>query len=503
MQQEFDVIVAGAGGSGLAAAYSAAQHGGKVLVLEKRSQPGGTTGIAVGSFTAAGTSLQREANIEDDVLSHAEDAAKFAPPEIEARNNAQLRAHFLRHAAETFQWIRDLGLGFVGPSPEPPNRTPRMHNVVGGAKAYVAALQLALQRAGGTLVCDAAVQSLIREGDRVTGVEVRIDNQLRQFRARRGVVLAAGDYSNNSDLVAEHKGEMFRHIEGVNPYADGDGHILAREAGAELVNMDVAYGPELRFIPSSKKPFQQWLPAAGWRARMAGAVARRLPTWIMQAMVKRLLVTWQHPEDSLLSDGAILVNCDGKRFVDETSSPTREIAVAAQPEKIAHILLDGRLVERYSSWPHFISTAPDIAYAYVADYQRLRSDVTVAGRSLADVAARRGLEPQTLRQTVDEYNLVAEGERSDPFGRKGAKRLGDGGPWVLLGPLKAYFTTTEGGASVNERLQMLDRARQPIPGLYAAGQNGLSGMVLWGHGLHIAWALTSGRLAGQYAMQDR
>ena len=96
MQQEFDVIVAGAGGSGLAAAYSAAQHGGKVLVLEKRSQPGGTTGIAVGSFTAAGTSLQREANIEDDVLSHAEDAAKFPPPEIEARNNAPLRAHFLR-----------------------------------------------------------------------------------------------------------------------------------------------------------------------------------------------------------------------------------------------------------------------------------------------------------------------------------------------------------------------------------------------------------------------
>ena len=46
MQQDFDVIVAGAGGSGLAAAYSAAQHGGKVLVLEKRSQPGGTTGIA-------------------------------------------------------------------------------------------------------------------------------------------------------------------------------------------------------------------------------------------------------------------------------------------------------------------------------------------------------------------------------------------------------------------------------------------------------------------------
>ena len=56
MSQTFDVIVIGAGGSGLAAACSAAQRGGRVLVLEKQPQPGGTTGIAVGSFTAAGFS---------------------------------------------------------------------------------------------------------------------------------------------------------------------------------------------------------------------------------------------------------------------------------------------------------------------------------------------------------------------------------------------------------------------------------------------------------------
>ena len=64
---------------------------------------------------------------------------------------------------------------------------------------------------------------------------------------------------------------------------------------------------------------------------------------------------------------------------------------------------------------------------------------------------------------------------------------------MLLGPVKAYFTTTEGGAAINQRLQVLDQQDQPIPGLYAAG---LGGMVLWSHGLHIAWAMTSGRLAG-------
>ncbi len=55
---------------------------------------------------------------------------------------------------------------------------------------------------------------------------------------------------------------------------------------------------------------------------------------------------------------------------------------------------------------------------------------------------------------------------------------------------------------VNELMQVLDKDGQAIPGLYAVGQNGLGGMILWGHGLHIAWAMTSGRLAGTALMQE-
>jgi len=68
---------------------------------------------------------------------------------------------------------------------------------------------------------------------------------------------------------------------------------------------------------------------------------------------------------------------------------------------------------------------------------------------------------------------------------------------VLLGPCRAYFTTTEGGAAIDQSLRVLDAAGAPIPGLYAVGQNGLGGQILWGHGLHIGWALTSGRLVGK------
>ncbi|HJN10428.1 MAG: FAD-dependent oxidoreductase [Pirellulaceae bacterium] len=502
MPDQFDVIVVGAGGSGLAAGISAAQNGGRVLVLERQPQPGGTTGIAVGSLTAAGTSLQRDASIDDDAASHAEDASKFAPPQTEARNNDAMRRYFLSEAATTFQWVRDMGLSFVGPSPEPPNRVPRMHNVVAGAKAYIATMQMELSRLGGTLVCRAGVNRLLQRNGRVAGVEATVDGNPTELLATRGVILAAGDYANHSDTIAQHKGSQFSGIEGINPFALGDGHRLAQSVGAELRNMDVTYGPELRFVPSSRRPFQQWLPTQGVSARIVGAVARRLPGWAMRHFVKRLLVTWQHPETAMFDDGAILLNRDGARFVDETHWPEREIAVADQPDKVAFMLLDERMIRRYSAWPHFISTAPDIAYAYTQDYRRLRPDVTADGADLSRLLVARGLDPERTEQAIASFNRCAVEQRSDEFGRVVNCDPLAGGRWMLLGPLKAYFTTTEGGAMVDRNLHVLDQNEAVIPGLYAVGQNGLSGMILWGHGLHISWALTSGRLAGEAIMRN-
>jgi fumarate reductase flavoprotein subunit len=213
----------------------------------------------------------------------------------------------------------------------------------------------------------------------------------------------------------------------------------------------------------------------------------------MQWMIKQMLVTWQHPGDALFADGAVLINRNGERFCDETISPEREIAVARQPGKEAYILLDARLAHRYSAWPHFISTAPEIAYAYVPDYLRLRSDVAIERETLKALASARGLPIDRLMSTVralgwDQVGLDAS--------ENGSVRSG-GTMFILLGPVRSYFTNAEGGVAVDTSLRVLDAAGKPIPGLYAAGQTGLGGMVLWAHGLHIAWAMTSGRLVGQ------
>ena len=120
-------------------------------------------------------------------------------------------------------------------------------------------------------------------------------------------------------------------------------------------------------------------------------------------------------------------------------------------------------------------------------YLKLRPDVAVQTETLEQLAQKRNFPTNTLKQTVTDSQTEKQFQGIPPL---------TSGPWVLLGPTKAYFTTTEGGAAINKQFQVLDQTSNPIPGLFAVGQNGLGGMILWGHGLHICWAMTSGRLAG-------
>jgi len=70
-------------------------------------------------------------------------------------------------------------------------------------------------------------------------------------------------------------------------------------------------------------------------------------------------------------------------------------------------------------------------------------------------------------------------------------------------PGQSLFHTTEGGAAIDQQFRVLDLTEEPICGLYAVDQNGLGGMILRGHVLLIAWALTSGRMAGLQVIHSR
>jgi len=499
---QFDVVVVGGGGAGLAAGLEASRRGANVMLLEKSEFLGGTTGISVGSFTAAGTLLQKAARIEDKPEWHNEDMRTFAG-DRETMNDWERRDWFAQRAGETLDWLRDLGLEFHGPTPEPPNRVPRMHNVVPNAKIYVAVLHRELLRHGVSVQVQSRVQRLLRnDTGTVVGVEYdKPDGTLHRLEASSGVVLATGDYTNGGLIKNEFLPREVASIEGINPYATGDGHRMAREVGATLVNMNLIYGPELRFVAPPRPPFAQLLPGNPVLARLLALGLRWVPKFVFQRMIKGLLVTWQHPERTLFDHGAILVNVHGNRFCNETDQP--ELSIPLQERKIGYILLDQTLAHRFSAWPYYISTAPDIAYAYLPDYQRLRPDLCTKAKSLADLARRIKIPSESLVQTVRAYNDAVAGGRGDSFGRKTLGCRLSAAPFHALGPVKSMIVNADGGLCVNTRMEVLDPSGNAIPGLYAAGSVGIGGLVLWGHGLHIAWAFTSGREAGRRAALRR
>jgi fumarate reductase flavoprotein subunit len=495
-----DVVVVGGGGAGLAAAASAAERGARVLLLEKNAALGGTTGISVGSFTAACTSLQRAAGITDDPGDHNEDIGKFRPA-LEPRNDFARRRFLTENAGAAFEWVRSMGLSFQGPSPEPPNRQPRMHNVIPNSKAYIAAFHRRCLQLRVDVRTGAIATALLRDpGGRVGGVRFTQRGEEHTAEAACGVVLACGDYANSYEVKRRYLPEEVARIEGVNPTATGEGHLLGIEVGAAVRNMDVLYGPELRFITPPGKPFAQLLPAGPRLARLIARMLPLVPRRLLAAYVKRLLVTWTHPEDKLFAAGAIIVNRDGRRFCNELDRPY--LTFFDQPERVGYLVLDAKVATEFSAWPNYISTAPDIAYAYLADYKRLRPDIYREGQTVGDLAGAAGLPPEALRDTVASVQRCHhEGPAgADPFGRTDFAAPFTPGPYVALGPAKAFIVMTEGGLVTDEGLRVLAaETGQPIPGLYAAGCNGMGGMVLMGHGLHIAWAFTSGRLAGLHA----
>ena len=260
--ESFEVVVIGGGAAGLAAGLAAADHGRSVVLLEKNPQLGGSTALAIGSMAAAGTSVQRDKGIDDSPEAYLADLAKVTPA-MEPRNNMALRKILAAEAAGSIERLRQLGISFYGPSPDAHYPVPRMHIIVPGTKACIAKLKKVALRRGCRIETQRQVKQLIREGrGRVTGVVVfnHVSRQTERIQARRGVILACGDYSSSPDIKKRFLADGFAGIDGINVTSTGDGHRLGMEAGAAVVNMDLFHGPELRFIPGERQDPQGPFP---------------------------------------------------------------------------------------------------------------------------------------------------------------------------------------------------------------------------------------------------
>ncbi len=466
---ETDVLVVGGGGSGLAAAVGAAEAGAKVTLLEKNPALGGSTAWSVGSITATGTAHQRAKGIEDDPAAHFEDLGKLAGP-LANRDNLALRRLLVENAPETVRWLRAMGVEFIGPLEEPPHRKPRMHVVLPNSRAYIHRLSRRARALGVEIRLGARATRIVVDEGAAVGVEAVAGGRAILFRARRGVVLAGGDYSGDAALKAAHVSDRLARTPAVNPTATGDCQRLVEAVGGEILNGDLALGPVLRFARPSRRPLTGRLPPWPALTKFMRWAMDRLPPGLIRPFVMSFMVTVLAPERSLFANGALLVSASGDPLADPAGPGE---AVAATADNSGWIVFDDAVARRFAAWPNFVSTAPGVAYAYLPDYRRARPDLCRQAPTPERLAARIGADPDRLGAAL-----------------RGAP------PFHALGPLHAYVVYTDGGVRVSEALEVLRADGAPIPGLYAAGSTGQGGLLLEGHGHHLGWAFTSGRLAG-------
>ncbi|HVL34972.1 MAG TPA: FAD-binding protein, partial [Burkholderiales bacterium] len=402
---------------------------------------------------------------------HLADFPAWAGP-FAHRDNLELARLLTAHAAGALAWLRASGLEFYGPLEEPPHRKPRMHNVLPGAGAFVYHLSRRARRAGVELRLGTPALRLLRSGTRITGVETPAGC----VESARGVILAGGDFNASTEFRREFASPLHLPLPAVNPGATGDCHRMAREIGGVIVNGDLAFGePRYRFPPPARPPWWTRLPPHRALTTPMRFALQRMPGALVRPFVLGFLTTALAPEAALFAHGALLVNARGERVaLDGTHLGS---AIATQPNAEAFAFLDGAAIETFSRWPRYVSTAPGIAYAYIDDYRRTRPDLCTSADTLDGLARKRGMDAGCLRE-------AAAGRAIRP-------------PYLLLGPIRATTVLADGGLAVSTRLEVLDGAGAAIPGLYAAGATGQGGLLLRGHGHHLAWAFVSGRLAGE------
>ncbi len=493
---EADVVIVGAGGAGMVAAATAVGQGAKVIVLEKMAMIGGNTARSEGNMSAVDPEPEKlkpmndalhaivkkylEADVPEGEIKDLQTKVKaqyeeylksgkkyiFDTPELFAlqtlvggdnKADPKLVLTMAKHATEAMEWLDaqsdmtwehrsrnfvDMGIGALYPRAMMPRAKDGV-TPISTYDAYIGPLADKVKAAGSTILTNMKVTSLVEENGRVTGVRA-VDKAGKEhvFTASKGVVLAAGGYGANLDMVKKYNSISVTATSN-QPGTTGEVIEEAVKAGAALEGMQW-----IQIHPHGN-------PKNG---DLESAIAGR---------------TQDTP----------YVNKLGERFADETGRRDDiSYAILEQPGKVCFSIYDQRTIDSNRVRKEQIEPAIARGYAYRAN-------------TLEELAKLAGIDPQGLMKTMTAYNAAAK--KADASSLPVPKAVFGWGveeaPFYAI-PLTVTIHHTMGGLKINEEARVLNEKGEPIPGLFAAGEitggihggnrlgrNALTDLLVFGH----------------------
>lgn len=447
------VLVIGGGLAGAAALLAAAEAGAYAVLLEKTDLLGGSTVRSAGLSAFVGTDEQAEQGIADSVELLRKDLLEVGGHV----NDEALVDAYCEHQLETYRWLKGHGVRYGHIHAASGQSAPRSHP--SDTTAMLKSLYAAAGRLGARIVLGSAVKRLLRQGGRVTGVCVEHEGVELEVRAD-AVVIASGGFSRSPELLARFAPQMRDALPAGGPGNQGDGLLMAWQLGAGV-----------RDLPYVKGTYGHYFEP--------------------------------HPDEDgtgilAVYKGAIAVDRDGRRFVDE-SIPYKALGDAslAQPSGRTWQVWDAKTMARSND------EVP------IYDFRnREAAGMLELADTIDELAAKLGTEPGVLEATVRDYNArIAAGEpdalgRVHMVGRVGEREPLDTPPFYaqLSGTV---CLATYAGLTVDAGLHVLDVFGEPIERLYAAGEvvGGFHGAGYM-TGTSIGKAAIFGRLAGRNAAAE-
>ena len=485
-----DVVVIGAGGAGMTAAMTAADAGQKVVILESQAMVGGNSARATGGMNAAKTVYQDEnefdqaAGVEKTLATAAEKyadnetitalaktvseqwAAYQANPtgyfdsvelmELDTMvggkgiNDPELVKTLCEGTADAIDWLDENGItlhnvsSFGGASVKRIHRPVNEEGKVVSVGAYmIPLLQENCEKRGIDIVLNTTVDTILTDAN---GAAVGVSGTDKDGNTvvvnAKSVILATGGFGANLDMVTQYKPELAGFMTTNAAGAQGQGIEMATAIGAGTVDMD-----QIQIHPT------------------------------VEANTAALIT------EGLRGDGAILVNANGERFIDEVG--TRDVVSAAeiaQPGSYSWLIVDQAMAD-----------ASSVIQGYI------KKGYTKTGATYEELAKELDIDPAAFANTMETWNSYVEAKNDPDFGRTSFANPLNNGPYYAI-KVTAGVHHTMGGVTINGATEVLKEDGTVIPGLFAAGEvtGGVHGANRLG-GTAVADFVVFGRIAGESA----